>query len=265
MPEELIVTGTVVTPPEGRVDETPQVSPEIQAEIDRLQARKDELEKTTKEAEEKAIYWRKQKAEARADFFKRGEEKPPETKEPDLGVGPAPKKEDFDDYDAYVDAIVDYRTNVKMAKWQKDEIEKGQQTEYQRKIEGLQAKLEEGYKKYPDFEEVAKDPTVPITPLIRDILTEIEHPEDVAYYLGKNRTEAIKISRMTPFAATREIVRIEAEVAKSPPSPGQSKIISGAPPPLKPVGSSDTVTKDPNKMNQKEYEIWAKEKGMRQF
>jgi hypothetical protein len=268
MSDELIVTQVVATevkPPEVKVDEAPQVTPELQAEMDRLQKKKEEFEEVAKQAEEKAIYWRKQKAEARADFFKRGEEKPPEVKEPDLGIGPAPRKEDFEDYDAYVEALVEHRTNAKLAKWQRDETEKEQQGEYKRKIESLHTRLEEGYRKYPDFEEVARDPTVPITPLIRDILAETEHPEDVAYYLGKNRTEAIKISRMTPFAATREIAKIEAEVAKSPPSPNQPKIISGAPPPLKPVGSSDTVTKDVRNMNQQEFEAYAKEKGWRQF
>jgi hypothetical protein len=270
MPDELIGTQVVPTEvePKEKVDEQPVVSPELQAEIDRLENRKLELEKVAREAEEKAIYWRKQKAEARADFFKKGEEKPPEKEKVDLEIGPAPKKEDFDDYDSYVAAIADYRAEIKKAEWLRDETTKNQQAEYQKKIENLYTKLEVGYTKYADFEEVAKDITVPITPLIRDILAESEHPEDVAYYLGKNRAEAIKLSRMTPFAAAREIARIEAEVAKAPPSPNQPnqpKKISDATPPIKPLGSSDTVTKDPNKMTQKEYETWAKERGMRHF
>jgi hypothetical protein len=261
------IVSTQVEAGKKGVDESPVVSPEIQAEIDRLAKVKADHEKAAKEAEEKAIYWRKEKAAARADYFRRGErvEEPPPEKKEEITVGTPPKREDFEDYDAYVDALVDYRTEVKLAKWQKSEAEKQGKTEYQQKIEGLLTKIDEGYKKYPDFEEVAKDPTVPITPLIRDILAEVDHPEDVAYYLGKNRAEAIKISRMTPFAAHKEILKIEAEVAKASPSPSTTKV-TNAPSPIKPLGSGDSLpNKDISKMTQKEYEEWRKSQGARNF
>jgi len=182
-----------------------------------------------------------------------------------IEIGPPPKKEDFDDYDKYVEAVVEHRTNAKLAKWRKDEEEKSTQTEYQKKISDLYLRLNRGYEKYPDFEEVAKDQSVPITMVVRDILAESEIPEDVAYYLGKNRTEAIKIARMTPFAAAKEIGRIEMELKKNPVTPTQPKI-PGAPPPIKPVGSSENVvSKDPAKMTQAEWEEEAKRRGMRRF
>ncbi len=279
MSDELItsqVVATVVpTGVEGKgVDEAPVIDAATQAEIDRLTKVKADAEEAATKAEEKAIYWRKQKAEARADYFKGGKEpEKPETPAKESET-PAPKREDFEDYDAYMDArsiynairIVDEKVDERISKWRKEESEKETKTDYQRKIEGLTTKLEEGYKKYPDFEDVVKDPSVPITLLIRDILSETEHPEDVAYYLGKNRAEAIKISRMTPVAATREILRIEAEVAQKPLSPNQPKIISDAPPPVKAIGSGESIPqKDISKMNQKEYEAYAEEKRMRRF
>lgn len=269
MPEELNqevatqVEAAIV--PEKVVDESPKVSPEIQAELDRLEAKRLELEKVAKEAEEKAIYWRKQKAEARAEFFKgdKGREEPPRPKETPPDIGPVPRKEDFDDYDKYMEAVVDYRTQTKIAQWKKSEEEKGQQTEFQKKIEGLYDKLNRGYEKYPDFEEIARDPSVPITPVVRDILAESETPEDIAYYLGKNRTEAIRLSRMTPFAAAKEIGRIEMEIKKNQPT--NEVNVTKSPPPIKPLGSGETTAKDPEKMTQKEYEDWARSRGMKPF
>ena len=73
---------------------------------------------------------------------------------------------------------------------------------------------------------------------------------------------------MTPFAAHKEILRIEAEAVKARPNPSNNPTIkseTGAPPPIKPGGSHEVIGKDPNKMTQKEYEAWTKEKGMRQF
>lgn len=280
---DVIVTGIVTTQvvasgvvPPAHVDEPPQLTPEIQAEVDRLagikakQLKREEFDEETKKAEEKATYWRKEKAKARTDFFtgERREAPPPRVEvAPSETVLTPPKREDFEDYDAYVEAVADHRADVKIAKWVADEAKKSGQTETEKRINDLSTKIDEGYILYPDFEDVAKDPTVPITMLVRDILAEIDHPADVAYYLGKNRTEAIKIAHMTPFRAHAEILRIEAEAVRARPNPSVNphKVVSGAPPPIKPGGSHEVIGKDPNKMTQKEYEAWTKEKGMRQF
>jgi len=250
--------------PGKTVDEAPQVSPEIQAELDRLNAKKLELEKAAQTAEERAIYWRKQKAEARAEYFKgdrREPDRPPAPQEPAVDVGPAPRKEDFEDYDKFMDATADYRAKLQIAQWRRDEEAKSHQTESKKKLDGLLEKLNKGYEKYPDFEEIARDPSVPITPVIVDILAESEIPEDVAYYLGKNRGEAIRLSRMTPIAAAKEVARIEMELTKTNP---EIKITK-APPPIKPIGSGETVTKEADKMTQKEYEQWRNSQGARRF
>lgn len=271
MSDELIVTQVVATQeavvkPE-EVNVSPKVSPELQAEITRLEAKKAELEKTAKEAEEKAIYWRKQKAESRAEYFKgdRREEKPPAPEvQPEVGI--PPKKEDFDDYDKYVEALADYRADVKLAKWQRDETNRKTQADIQIRTKGM---IDAGFQKYPDFEDVARDPSVPITVQLVDVMTQVcEHPEDIAYYLGKNRMEAIRLSRMDPIAVAKEIIRIEMEIAKNPPinnpNPNQN-IISNAPPPIKPVGASESINKPVEQMTQREYEAWAKQRGMKPY
>jgi hypothetical protein len=269
MPDELtqqVVATQVTAPKPEEINETPQLSPEVQAEIERLKKVKEDAEKAAKEAEEKAIYWRKQKAEARAEYFK-GDRKPPEgppvVNEPLPQAGKPPAPGDFDDYNKYVEAVVDYRADLKLAQWRQEEESKKSQTQYQDKLKDLYERLDKGYEKYPDFEEVARDPSVPITAIVRDILAESERPEDVAYYLGKNRTEAIKLSRMTPIAAAKEIARIEMEISKTNPSAVNK--ITNAPPPIKPVGSSEVVNKPPDKMTQKEFEQWRLSQGAKRF
>ncbi len=269
MPDELITTqpegpitsAPVVTGPEaqpGTVDQAPDPA-SLKAEIDRL-------EKVRKEAEEKTIYWRKQKAESRADFFKvQREPEPVKPAEPDLSVGPEPRKEDFDDYDKYNEAKIAFEIKRARTAWERDETVKSQDQTRQTKMFNLQKKIEQGYQKYPDFEEIALDRTVPITPLIAEILAESENSHDIAYYLGKNRAEAIAISHMTPIQAAKAIGRIETEIAKAggiTPSPPK---ITGAPAPINPLGSGNVVNKDPEKMTQREYEAWRKSQGARQF
>jgi hypothetical protein len=269
MPDEELKQTVVVTqetaPKPEEINETPQLSPEVQAEIERLKKVREDAEKAAKEAEEKAIYWRKQKAEARAEYFKgdrRPPDAPPAAPEPIPQVGKPPAPGDYDDYNKYVEALVDYRADVKLAQWRQEEESKKSETKYQDKLKDLYERLDKGYEKYPDFEEVARDPSVPITAIVRDILAESERPEDVAYYLGKNRTEAIKLSRMTPIAAAKEIARIEMEIAKTPT--GVNKI-TNAPPPIKPVGSSEVVNKPPEKMTQREFEQWRISQGAKRY
>jgi hypothetical protein len=244
------------TPPEsGTVDEAPKIPPDIQAEIEKLEAQR-------KKAEEDAKYWRRQKAEARAEYF-RDRNKPPEP--PETPAAPTaeiekPDPDKYDDYNDYVDALTEYKVETKRREWERDEQIKAEHRNTEARMARLQEKINLGYSKYEDFEQVALDETVPITPVIADILAESDMPAEVAYYLGKNRTEAIAISRMTPVAAARAIGRIESQI-ESP----QPRTQTNAPPPIKPVGGGPSVAKDPEKMSQKEYEAWRREQGARRY
>ena len=244
---------------ESQVDETPD--PEAMREEIR------KLEEQKEIAKEKAQYWRKEKAQARAEFFK-GDKA--ETKEPvktPVDVGPEPKVEDFEDYDKFVDAKIDYNVKKERAKWEQESAEKARNQGQQARMEELNVRLNEGFEKYTDFEEVALDQTVPITPMVMNILAESDVPADVAYYLGKNRTEAVKISRMTPLGAARAIGLIESKLASGEvtnPTPPNKKTTK-APAPIKPVGSKETVVKDPANMTQKEYNKYREEQGARRY
>src|SRR4030042_958547 len=80
---EPVATGEVKA--EGKVDLPPDPAA-LQAEIDRLV-------EVGKKAKEDTQYWRKQKADARAEYFKsRGEAPPPPQAKSaeDLGIGPEP-------------------------------------------------------------------------------------------------------------------------------------------------------------------------------
>jgi hypothetical protein len=263
-PVEATAPETAVTE-EKTVDETP--NPEV------LKSQIEQLKNQRKEAEEKALYWRKQKAEARAEYF-RGDRVPESkpTLPPEVpGIGPEPKPSDFEDYDKYVAALTDHRVRKARVEWEMDTARKEQERNARQRSENLQTKLQEGYQKYPDFEEVAFDRSAShITPMIVDILADCEHPADLAYYLAKNRVEGISISRMTPIQAARAIAKLEAKLEGQPPQtptpPPQRKPTTGAPPPINPVGAGKSgIQRDPEKMTQKEYEQWRLSQGARKF
>ncbi len=260
--ESIVGTEPVATsevPIEGTVDLTPDPVA-LKAEIERLGV-------VRKKAEEDARYWRQEKAKSRADFFKdRGREReviPSPTEIP--GLGPPPIQENFEDYNKFLDAKIAFETQKTRIQWDRDLIKKQEETNYQQKITVLNEKINQGYQKYPDFEEVAMNETVPITPMVRDILADFDNPHDIAYYLGKNRMEAIQIARMTPIQATKAIARIEVEIAKMAGPTSVPPRIPSMPPPIKPVGSMGSIQKDPDKMTQREFEEWRKSQGARRF
>ena len=241
------------------VDEPPDPAA-LQAEIKALEDRK-------KKAEQDAIYWRRQKAEARKDYFKQPETPPAQAEKAEQTDLQRPDPSQFNDYDKYVDALTDYKTDQKLAQWRREEEIKAQDETTQKRAARLQQGINKGYEKYDDFEDVAMDPAVPITPMVTEILAESDNPADIAYYLGKNRPEAVKISRMTTIAAAREIAKIEAKLsAEPPPGPTPTKKTTAAPPPINPVGGSSAgPTKPLEDMSQKEYEAEMERRGARRF
>lgn len=271
MPDELTPTPAPQaepTPPEQPPQEPQATEPAAQPvdnppdpasldpEVKRLQEVRD---KARKDAE----YWRKEKTQARADYFKSRQPFVPQAAPPTASEPQPPKQEDFDDYNKYQSAhskflsdLVDYRTNQKIQVWEQTQAQKVAESNYQQRLSTLQEKINVGFEKYPDFEDVAMADTVPINQVVMDVLAETDHPEDIAYYLGKNRSEAIQISRMNPLAAARAISRIEMQIKQTPPDNGVNRMrnVTNAPPPIRPVGSSNTVQKDLEKMSQREFE-----------
>jgi len=253
-----------VAEPEAPEADAPEKQPDDAPDPAALKAEIEQLKADKEAAKEAAQKWRREKAEARADFFKNREPAPAQTPAPAATTKPDP--DSFDDYNDYVDALTDFKVEAKRREWDQAEAQKAQSATHQTKMQNLQAKINAGYDSYSDFEDVALAETVPITSMVMEALAETDNPADIAYYLGKNRTECIAISKMSPIAAARAIAKIETRLVdgNGNQAPNTKKTTS-APPPITPVGSSNTVTKDPEKMSQAEYEAWRESQGAKRF
>jgi hypothetical protein len=62
--------------------------------------------------------------------------------------------------------------------------------------------------KYEDFDDVVRHEDTPFTPHVRDALLLVENPAEVAYKLGKNRSELERISRLHPLDQAREVNKL---------------------------------------------------------
>lgn len=174
---------------------------------------------------------------------------------------PEPTPEQFETYEQYVRASSKYEAEKAAARIAEERFQK--ETERRRTEEAnrsTQDKIRIAKEKYSDFEEVALDPTLPITPSMAEAIMDSEFSADLAYHLGKNRSDAEKIARMSPIAAARALGKLEAEFerkATAAPALIEPKRVSKAPEPVKPLATSaDAPNKDPDKMSTEEWLRW---------
>jgi hypothetical protein len=67
--------------------------------------------------------------------------------------------------------------------------------------------------KAPDFDAVAHNPNLTVTPVMADALRESSRGPEIAYYLGKNPAEAAHIAALPPVSQATAIARLEARIA----------------------------------------------------
>lgn len=179
---------------------------------------------------------RRRDAEARVAeserLLKEALERIPKPADPKAAPAPQetqkPKRADFDDPDAYDEALIDWSTQRAAA-----QLRAEQQTEAQRQVEAsTQAKQAEQQKvvqqawagrrdkalaEMPDYVEVAENPDVQISMPMAAVITSVENGPQVAYHLGKNPTEAARIAALSPFEAAVEVRLLARDLAAKKP------------------------------------------------
>lgn len=76
--------------------------------------------------------------------------------------------------------------------------------QYQR----LNNEFDKASDKYDDFDDVVRESDAPFTDHVRDALLLVDNPAEVAYRLGKNRSELERISRLHPLDQAREVNKL---------------------------------------------------------
>jgi hypothetical protein len=80
--------------------------------------------------------------------------------------------------------------------------------------------------KVPDFDQVAHNPNLTVTPAMADAIRESNRGAEIAYFLGKNPAEAAQISALLPLSQATAIARLETRLGATAPS------VSHAPQPI---------------------------------
>jgi len=133
-------------------------------------------------------------------------------------------------------------------------------------VEAYQELEETARDKYADFEQVAYNPNLPVTDVMAQTIQASDIGPEVIYWLGSNPKEAARISRLSPILQAREIGKIEANLASSPPV----KKTSSAPAPIAPVaarttGGASYDTTDPRSLKTMTTSEWIEAERQRQI
>jgi len=237
--------------PEGQVEasateqtETPKKDNSFQKRINQLTQAKHEAQQETAELK------------ARLDKL---EAAPAAPATPEARV--APDENDFDTTQEYHQANAQYYADVSsdaaqatVAKQNQESTEAAKQTQRQEEVKTKKKAFEENLNSkrdnFEDFEDVAYGHSFMDLDMAEQIFDMDKGPE-LAYHLGSNLDEAARIFALTPVQRARELTKLEFQVEALKP-----KVVSDAPDPINPLGNSETVQTDPDKMSADEWQAW---------
>lgn len=139
----------------------------------------------------------------------------------------------------------------------KEEVERLKQQTQKATVETFQARSQDFAAEHADYYQTIQSPGFQQSQATIQAVLNSDNGPALAYHLAKNPDLNDNINRMSPVQALMELGRIEAKLTQ----PVAPKTTS-SPPPVKPVGKSATVDKDPDKMTPDEYRRWRlKQKG----
>ena len=143
----------------------------------------------------------------------------------------APSRDQFDSDESYADALATVKAEHLVA-------QRKQQEEYRKTLAVYEESEEKARDKYDDFDQVTRNPNLPITTVMLESIQSSDVGPDVAYYLGTNPKEAERIASLSPYMQAKEIGKIEVKIASNPPV----KKTSSAPAPITPVTARGATT-----------------------
>lgn len=239
--------------------------PEIPAYAKREITKTRNQKRAAEEARDAALQAKAESDQRLSDALKALAERGSDAKPKVTAETPRPKRDQFDDPEAYDEALVSWtakqtaaevRAEIEAeadrkakadAKTAQDAERTKTQTE---RAEAWASKREAFMKDHPDFEDVAESEDVKISPVMTALILEADNGPELAYALGKNPEQSARIAQLTsPAKVALEMGKFAAsiEAAKKPK-------VSKAPPPAKPLGSrADAGKKSPDEMSMDEY------------
>lgn len=156
--------------------------------------------------------------------------------EPAPNTPQEPKREAFDDYEAYLEARAEWKADMRLAARMQEMEAKRQQEAARTQHETLASEWDRKMAKAAERNpEINPDMPVPRMPdSMRMAIVESDVGPEIVYHLANNPAEAARIAALSPLSQARELGKLELQLSTKPVK------ASSAPEPIKPVGARST-------------------------
>lgn len=166
---------------------------------------------------------------------------------------PEPTREQFATDDEHQRAAIEHAIAAKAEEIAEKRLAERQSQAKQQEAEaGFWEKADEVAERFPDFDAVVRDPSLPLNGAVLEFVMGSDVGPELAYHLGKHKSEAIKLSQMSPVKAVLRLVEIQAEIKGKPKAR-----ISSAPEPMQPVGNRGRAISSALPSDSDDMETWA--------
>lgn len=180
---------------EVQQDESADAAAEARKHKGGFQKRIDEL---TRQREEE-----RREKERLLSLVERLTDKAPESKQASQRDA-EPKREDFDDYEAFLEARAEYRADrraterveAKLKEYEERESKRHAETAAAEAARAWETKLSDTRGRIADFDDVVNSADVSVSPLVREVVLTSDNGPEILYALGKNRAEAMRIMKL---------------------------------------------------------------------
>lgn len=244
-----------VKPEESSTPETPAEKPEVKSDDKYLKR----INKLT---------WQRSEARREAEALRRRlEELEAKSSQPAKTEEAEPKESDYQSYAEYLRAVARYETNQRLMAERKASEEKAlKQTrdQYESQIaQEFQDRISEFREQTEDFDDIVQGSGIfdlPDSPTVKAMslaIAESDIGPQILYHLAQNIKEANRLTRLSPYAAAREIGKLEATLSNPKP-----KKPSKAPDPITPIGGKSGVDSNLPK-DSDDVETWMKKERAR--
>lgn len=214
-PEVTAVEGAVAaTPPPAEVEQTQEQTASPESEESALAKapkgvgkRIDELTRNWRQTERDRDHWREMALRAQAQPQMPAQPVQQQAEQP-------PTLEAFNyDQEAYTKAAIRYEAQQILKQEREAQAQQQRVAEERQRQQTFASKVDKAVEKNPDYHEVVGNPTLAITQHMAETILLLDNGPDVAYHLGRNPEEALRIAQMPPMAAAAALGRLEARLA----------------------------------------------------
>lgn len=195
---------TGATGEEGAKPETPKKS--------KGDKRFDKMTKENAELSRERDLWKKQALEGKPTDADKKPDPAKDTKE----SAPRPKSEDFTSNDDFIEALSAWKADQLISKRFAEEAEKNKRAENEKVLKEnatkFESRMEETRARYDDFDEVAMDSEMVISPIMIQTIQESEVGPDIAYWLSSHPEETEKMKALSPLRQALELGKLEDKI-----------------------------------------------------